>query len=206
MRASRQVRFGMIMLGLQAAAGCSAVLGSFDKIDRDPSIGDDAEDGAVDWGAEVDTAFEVAPTPDTGEVLDSIAESPADSDAVGADAAGDTDAGCPLHSHQGADDLRAFYSCLPTGIPTDPTTYTPELLDEQIARAVAAHPGTSGVPTAKSCTGGGTEPCKYVLFDSGTPFYLTWCRTGLLVGRAYRATGTGSVPTCPPTSEPVTWW
>jgi hypothetical protein len=231
LRGVRVKRAGVRLCGIaatMAAAGCTALFGSFDKIDGDAASIGDALDATSSDDAERDTALvddaRDATSPDDtesdGGMLDSSA---GDGDTGGGDA------GCTLYEHQcpslacwcpigakgcpppsDAASTAKYFSCLPTGNTADPSTYSAALIDEQIAHVEASNTRTWS-RFSFSCSG---QPCVGLSF-SGTsgsaPYYEAhlWCNTGGVIGRSGQCSATGSTsctPSCDAPTSAVQWW
>lgn len=174
-------------------AGCSAA--SFDVAEAKQG-----ETAGEDGGAPADT----------GQAADAGAE--ASADAGGSDAA---PCDGPYAHHCPIGEAVDFTSCLPSGSADDPSTYTADLVGEQVQHAIATTPvtWTWGPQTAVRCDGASVTPstsgdanCVSRLFVTppGDSRTATWCWTGALAGR-YAQGGSDAV-VCPVASSSVNWW
>jgi hypothetical protein len=166
----------VLILAVFDATGCNAIFGSFDKVDdtSDPRDTSDPSDSIADVStsdAGMDGASEV-----------SVDTTSAESDAENASEAGDT--GCVLHPHYDPMYGKKWDSCLPSGVPGDPTTYSAALLDEEFLHVEASAPAgyTFGARTPVVC---GSETCIARSYTgpaiTGTA-WSTWCITGASAG------------------------
>ena len=132
--------------------------------------GKDGDAGAVDTGDPTDTGADALSVDGAADGADdALTDVP-------------TDAGCPLHVHDTPLGSSPHYtSCLPTGYPPIPSTYTAALLAEQIDRTVLlAGEAWSGPATSVACDGSActTRPLTDALGTSP----ITWCTAGPRIG------------------------
>lgn len=158
------------------------------------------DEGARDTSADLDsgsladtfeTGVDSTPSPDTAPTPDTTPPP--------------TDTGCPLFDHFDPMTGDHFTSCIPSGVPGSPSTYSSALFDEEIAH-VAAHFAAFTYSGATSCP----ESCivrEMPYGPAGTEFaWLTWCASDAGPKAGTFAWNTAGAPSCPAASAPLQWW
>jgi hypothetical protein len=157
----------------------------------------DSDYGCIPANGSTFGACNVMPCCDTDGGAHCVNESPPDAGFSGKCFPGDppSDACSSFYPHHDPMYGAKWDSCLPSGVPGEPTTYSTALFDDEMAHVDAATPTgyTWGATSSVTC---GTESCtqRQLTYDGGVGFAI-WCTTGSMAGWFIGANPTSICPT-----------